>query len=136
MGWEEEGECLLLGFDVEKITIQLLEYNDEVYLEKGILIEGDGLCVIYADGYFDFVCTARSELEHILAARNLTIKELKEGRHCTQCESLMQRGFYFESDGTEYCSKDCLTKVISWKEYLKIHDGGNGDAYWMSWEDN
>ena len=125
-----------MEFDVKKTSIQLLEDNGEVYLEKCILIVGDGLCVIYADGYFDFVCTAISELGHILAARNLIIKELKEERHCSQCESPMQRGFYFESDGTQYCSKECLTNVISWEEYLKIHDDGNGDAYWTSWEES
>ena len=114
----------------------MLEDNGEVYLEKGILIEGDGLYAIYADGYFDFVCTAENELGHILAARNLTLKELKEERLCSQCESPMQEGFYIESDETQYCSKDCLTTVISWKEYLEIHDDGNGGGYWTSWEDS
>ena len=125
-----------MEFEVEKTNIQLLEDNGEIYLEKGILIEGDGLCAIYADGYFDFVCTAGNELEHILASRSLTLKELKEERFCSQCESPMQEGFYFESDGTQYCSEDCLTKVISLEEYLKIYDNGKGDAYWTSWEDS
>ena len=97
---------------------------------------GKGLCEIDMDGYFDFVCTAGYELDHIPATRNLTLKELSEDRRCSQCESLMQEGFYFESDGTQYCSEECLTKVISWEEYLEIHDNGNGDAYWTSWEDS
>lgn len=126
---------MLLEFNVEKTGIQLLEDDGEVYLEKGTLIEGDGLCAIYVDEYFDFVCTTISELGHMLAARNLIIKELKEERLCSQCKSSMQDGFYFESDGTQYCSADCLKKVISWKEYLKIYDNGKGDAYWTSWED-
>lgn len=124
-----------MEFNVEKTNIQLLEDNGEVYLENGVLIEGDGLCAIYVDGYFDFVCTTIMELGHILAARNLIIQELKEERLCSQCDSTMKEGFYFESDGTQYCSEDCLKKVISWKEYLKIYDNGKGDAYWTSWED-
>ena len=48
----------------------------------------------------------------------------------------MQEGFYFESDGTQYCSEKCLTEVISWTEYSEVHDDGNGDAYWTSWEDS
>lgn len=124
-----------MEFNVEKTNIQLLEDDGEVYLENGVLIEGDGLCAIYVDGYFDFVCTTIMELGHILAARNLIIQELKEERLCSQCDSTMKEGFYFESDGTQYCSEDCLKKVISWKEYLKIYANGKGDAYWTSWED-
>lgn len=119
-----------MKLDINKTEIQLLEDNGEIYLEKGVLIEGDGLCAIYVNGYFDFVCTAGYELDHILATQNLTLKEVKEERLCSQCESPMQEGFYFESDGTQYCSEECLTKVISWKGYLKIHENGNGDAYW------
>lgn len=125
-----------MDLSVEKTNIQLLEDDGGVYLEKGVLIEGDGLCAIYVDGYFDCVCTTVTELGHILTSRNLIIKELKEQRQCSQCESPMEEGFYFESDGTQYCSEECLTKVISWKEYLKIHENGSGDAYWTSWEDS
>lgn len=46
----------------------------------------------------------------------------------------MLEGFYFESDGTMYCSEKCLLKVITWSEYLLIHDNGNGDAYWTEWD--
>lgn len=120
---------------VEKTDIQLIEDNGEIYLEKGILIEGDGFCAIYAGGSFEFVCTADYELDHILATQNLKIRELKEERLCSQCENPMQEGFYFETDGTQYCSEKCLTEVISWTEYLKIHDEGNGDAYWTVWVD-
>lgn len=118
------------------MEIQLLEGNGEVYLKKGLLIEGEGLCAIYSDGYFDFVCTADYELDHILATQNLTLKELKEERLCSECKMPMREGFYFESDGTQYCSEKCLTKVITWAEYMKIYDSGNGDAYWTSWEEN
>ena len=125
-----------MKFDLKETNIQLLEDNGEIFLENGILVEGEGLCAIYANSSFDFVCTTGCELGNILATQNLTLKELKEERLCSQCESAMQEGFYFESDGTQYCSETCLTKVIPWKKYLIIYDDGNGDAYWTSWEDS
>ena len=125
-----------MKFELKKTNIQLIEDNGEIYLENGILVEGEGLCAIYANGSFDFVCTAGYELDHILATQNLTMKELNEERLCSQCKSTMQEGFYFESDGTQYCSEQCLTKVIPWKEYLQTYDDGNGDAYWTRWENS
>lgn len=125
-----------MELQLTKTEIQLIEQNGEIYLDKGLLIEGDGLCAIYSEGSFDFVCTADYELGHILATQNLTIKEVKEERLCSECRKPMQEGFYFESDCTQYCSEACLTKVISWSEYMKIYDDGNGDAYWTSWEDS
>lgn len=124
-----------MELQLKKTKIQLLEYNGDIYLESGILIEGEGLCAVYSDGYFEFVCTADYELGHILATYNLTIIELKEERLCSKCQTPIQEGFYFESNGTQYCSVKCLTKVISLTEYLRIYDKGNGDAYWTSWED-
>ncbi|AOV06458.1 hypothetical protein [Sporosarcina ureilytica] len=124
-----------MKINLEETEIQLLDDNGDVFLEKGILIEGDGLCAIYSNGSFDFVCTAGYELDHILTSQNLTLQELTEERLCSHCKSPMQEGFYFESDGTQYCSKECLTKVISWGEYLDIYDNGDGNAYWTAWED-
>ena len=124
-----------MKFAFKKTNIQLIESDVEVFLENGFLFEGESLCAIYANGSFDFICTVRHELDHIIATQNLTLKELKEERFCSQCESEMQEGFYFESDGTQYCSETCLTKVIPWKKYLQIYDDGNGDAYWTSWHD-
>ncbi len=125
-----------MDFNVKKTNIQLLEDNGEIYFEKGILIEGEGLCAIYANEHFDFVCTTKFEMDHILATKNLILIELKERRLCSKCKVSMQEGFYFESDGTQYCSEECLLKVISWKDYLKIYDNGNGDAYWTDWYDS
>jgi len=119
---------------------EIMEFKDleifQMVAEKGVLIEGDGLCAIYANGYFDFVCTEESELGHMLATKGLQMKELKgDLRLCSECATPMQEGFYFESDGTQYCSEKCLTKVISWEDYLEIHNDGQGDAYWTDWYD-
>ena len=115
---------------VMKTSIQLIKDDDEIYLHEALLIEGDGLCAIYAGDSFDFVSTTRSELDRILATQDLKIKELVDDvRLCSQCNIPMLEGFYFESDGTQYCSEKCLTKVISWQEYLKLHNNGNGDAF-------
>lgn len=123
-------------YDIKKTEIRLLEENGKVFLEQGLLIEGDGLYAIYSKGTFDFVCTEKDELNQILASENLILQEIAEERHCSQCNQSMQEGFYFESDGTQYCNEECLTKVISWGKYLEIYDYGNGDAYWTAWEDN
>jgi hypothetical protein len=125
-----------MDLHVKKTAIQLIKDNDEIYLHKGLLIEDDGLCAIYAGGSFDFVSTTRCELDRILSTQDLKIKELEDDeRLCSQCNIPMLEGFYFESDGTQYCCEECLAKVISWQEYLKIHDNGNGDAFWTDWYD-
>ncbi|WP_093536328.1 hypothetical protein [Psychrobacillus psychrotolerans] len=35
--------------------------------------------------------------------------------------------FYFKSGGTQYCSRGCLEKVITWEEYGEIYGEGNGE---------
>ena len=42
----------------------------------------------------------------------------------------MQERFVFELDATQYCSEKCLMQVITWEDYLAMHDNGGGDAYW------
>ena len=59
----------------------------------------------------------------------------EEERLCSECGVPMQEGFYFESDATSIAVKNVLTKVITWEEYLVMHDDGNGDAYWTEWDD-
>ncbi len=63
------------------------------------------------------------------------MREAIDERLCTQCNKPMVEGFYFESNGNQYCDEKCLSKFISWEEYLDIYDDGNGDAYWTTWED-
>src|SRR5690606_33077837 len=101
-------------------------------------IESDEICAIYDinEGFFKYVCTTRLELSAILTAQNLRMKDLdEEDRLCSQCGTPMQEGFAFESDATQYCSEECLTQVITWDEYLAMHDNGDGDAYWTDWYD-
>ena len=132
-----EGEGILSIKFVETF-IQLLDDDNEIVIENGIVVEGNGLCAIYdlEEEYFNFVCTTQLELETILSTRNLQMKELDEDeKTCSECAKLMQEGYYFESDGTMYCSKECLIKVIPWQKYVAIYDNGNGDAYWTDWYD-
>jgi len=128
----------MMQLNLKETPIQLVHDNGEVVLGNALLVEGDGLCAIYdvEESYFKFVATFDFDLDHILATEYLNIAEVdKEERLCSNCKTPMKEGFYFESDGTQYCSEVCLGEVISWAEYLKIHDDGNGDAYWTSWED-
>ena len=118
--------------------IQVLDSNGAITVGNEILIESDEVCTIYNmdEWIFKFVYTTRFELNVALATQNLHMKDLEEDeRLCSESGVLMQEGIYFESEGTQYCSEECLTKVITWEDYLAIHDNGNGDAYWTDWHD-
>ena len=122
----------------KSIDIQVLDDSGSIVVQNGILVESDQFCAIYDidEGHFKFVCTTRYELNIILTTQDLRVKDPEEDeRLCSQCGKSMQEGFCFESDATQYCSEECLTKVITWDEYLAIHDNGNGDAYWTDWYD-
>ncbi len=125
-------------YTIKETPVQVIRDQGEVVVKSGVLIEGEQLCVIYDldEGHFKFVCATRFVLNSMLATQDLRMKALEENeRLCSECETPMQAGFYFESDATQYCSEECLTKVITWDEYLAIHDNGNGDAYWTDWYD-
>ncbi len=122
----------------KSIGIQVLDDSGSIVVQNGILVESDQFCAIYDidEGHFKFVCTTSLELSIMLATQDLRMKDPEEDESlCSQCGTPMQEGFYFESDGTQYCGEECLTKVITWDEYLAIHDNGNGDAYWTDWYD-
>lgn len=119
-------------------SVHVLNENGVIIIDDGILIESDGICAIYDinEGYFKYVCTTRLELSTMLTRQNFRMKDLdEEDRLCSQCGTPMHEGFYFESDATQYCSEECLTKVITWEDYLLMHDNGDGDAYWTDWYD-
>ena len=120
------------------VSIQVVDGNGTIVMHDGILIESDEICAIYDinEGFFKYVCTTRLELSTILTTQNLRMKDLdEEDRLCSQCGRPMQEGFVFESDATQYCSEECLTQVITWEDYLVMHDNGDGDAYWTDWYD-
>jgi len=124
--------------EFKSASIQLLDGSGTIVVPNGILVESDRVCAIYDmdEEDFKFIYTTRFELNTILAAQNLRMKDLEEDeRFCSECGTAMDEGFCFESDTTLYCSEKCLTKVITWDEYLEIHDNGNGDAYWTDWYD-
>ncbi|WP_322555770.1 hypothetical protein [Sporosarcina beigongshangi] len=116
----------------------MLNENGEIIIDDGILIESDEICAIYDTnkGCFEFICETRFELSILLTAQDLRIKNPdEEERLCSECGVLMQEGFVFESDATQYCSEECLTQVITWEDYLVMHDNGDGDVYWTDWYD-
>ncbi len=122
----------------KSIDIQVVDDSGSIVVQNGILVESDQFCAIYDidEGHFKFVCTTRFELNIMLATQDFRMKDPEEDeRLCSECGVPMQEGYYFESDGTQYCGVDCLTKVITWEEYLAIHDDGNGGAYWTEWYD-
>ncbi|MEK5036500.1 hypothetical protein [Sporosarcina sp. FSL K6-3457] len=119
-------------------SIQVVDESEAIVMRDGILIESDEICAIYDvnEGFFTYVCTTHLELSTMLTMQDLRMKDLDEAdRLCSQCGTPMQEGFVFESDVTQYCSEKCLTQVITWEDYLLMHDNGNGDAYWTDWYD-
>ncbi|MBE1553209.1 hypothetical protein [Sporosarcina limicola] len=119
-------------------SIQVVDRNGTIVIQDGILIESDKVCAIYDinEGFFKFECATRLELNTVLTAHHLRMKDLEEEeRLCSECGVPMQEGFYFESDAKQYCSEKCLMQVITWEDYLSMHDNGNGDAYWTDWYD-
>jgi len=100
----------------KSIDIQVLDDSGSIVVQNGVLVGCDQFCAIYDidEGHFKFVCTTRFELDIILIAQDLRIKDPEEDeRLCSECGTPMQEGFYFESDGIQYCSKKCLMKVIT-----------------------
>lgn len=127
----------IIQLNLKKTPIFLINDHGEVVVQNALLVEGEGLCAIYNidESCFMYVATFDFEIDHILATEHLNIAEVnKEERLCSECNTPMNEGFYFESDGTQYCSETCLKKVISWDTYLELYDNGNGDAYWTNWE--
>ena len=53
-------------------------------------------------------------------------------RVCSECGKLMDMGYNI-GDAEYYCSDECLTKNMSYDEYLELYDEGNGDSYWTEW---
>lgn len=119
-------------------SIQVVDEDGTIVMQDGIFIESDNICAIYDvhEGFFKFACATRFELNNMLIAQDLRMIDLEEEeRLCSGCGVPMQEGFHFESDATQYCSEKCLMQVITWDEYLVIHNNGDGDAYWTDWYD-
>lgn len=54
--------------------------------------------------------------------------------NCTLCGKSMTEGFCIEN-GIEYFHNACLPQVMSNEDYLVLYDGGKGDSYWSTWEE-
>lgn len=109
-----------------------MEQNE---IQEAILVESKGFCGIHKGHRFQWIAHSRTDLEAILHTKKIECIQEKQVRQCSQCNRLMDEGFYFESDSTYYCDEKCLTEVIPYRDYLEIYNDGNGDAYWTRWED-
>jgi len=58
----------------------------------------------------------------------------EEVRICSECGNEMKDGFLVDVRNLEYyCSKQCLNKNYTEKEYLELYQ--DNQAYWTSWEE-
>jgi len=76
----------------------VLDDGSAIIVQSGILVESDQFCTIYDldEGHFKYVCTTRFELDIILIAQDLRLKDPEEDeRLCSECGTPMQEGFYF-----------------------------------------
>ncbi|WP_399630149.1 hypothetical protein [Sporosarcina sp. SG10008] len=98
------------------LDIQVVDGSGVKVIQNGILVESVELCTIYDidKEHFKYVYTTRFELSTALSTQDLRMKDPEEEeRLCSECHTSMREGFCFESDGTKYCSVECLTKVIT-----------------------
>ena len=58
---------------------------------------------------------------------------IEDYRVCDKCGKKIHEGFCIEwfVKNEYYCSKECLLKDLSWKEYLDMYDSES--AYWTQW---
>lgn len=105
------------------------------FVQPLLLIEMSGIAGLYnpVSKYIGVVCTTRKELEQRLLSKNLHIKAIPEEqyRFCNSCSEFMQEGYYFETDDSTYCSRDCVDKKVGWKKYLHLYNSGL--AFWTTW---
>lgn len=53
-------------------------------------------------------------------------------KFCSECDSLMQEGYYIEDADTAYCEKECLLEEMEYEDYL-YQNKHYGTAYWTDW---
>ena len=56
-------------------------------------------------------------------------------KKCDDCGKVFNEGFCIYGGEEYYCSKPCLHKHYTEKEFEEMYDDGNGDSYWTAWED-
>lgn len=57
-------------------------------------------------------------------------------RECNACETPMMEGYCIENGLEYYCTKECLLTEITWEEFMRLYDDGEGDSYWTEWDYN
>ncbi len=147
-------KTMLLGKDaknlsVSEIPVYVIPLHNSMHKEllvmsemKASTIDGvqiEGVCALYdqEEKFFKFISKNRDDLIKLLNERDFIFEFVpeKQYRICSSCGKVMQVGYVFEGDNTYYCTVECRSMAVSEEEYLKMHDDGNGNAYWTSWHD-
>jgi len=77
-------------------------------------------------------------LKDLKALAKPTKKHKHEGEKyhakCDECDSGFNEGFVVSNGENYYCSKKCLHKHITPKEWDELYNNGDGDSYYSEWE--
>lgn len=116
--------------------------NDEEYAQEVLrndVLESDDL----EDYYHQLLDKADEDdiKQHMtdFVIQQATVKELVNElcldhvRCCSICGRPMTEGYCIENGVSYYCSDECLLSDITWDEYLRLYDDGNGDSYYTDW---
>lgn len=89
----------------------------------------------------NFIVEQDKENEVVLSTDDIKIKtELAHyfklaPRFCDCCGKGMWKGFCIDGGLAYYCTKKCLKSEMTYAEFVKLHDNGNGNSYWTTWEE-
>ena len=58
----------------------------------------------------------------------------KYARKCNECSKVFNEGYCVKGGEEYYCSKECLNKHYTPKEWDDLYAEGNSDSYFTEWE--
>ena len=69
-------------------------------------------------------------------AKTYPLTEENNHRCCKTCGvGSLANGFVINGGEEYYCTKECMLKEITEKEFLELYDDGKGDSFWTEWEE-
>lgn len=78
--------------------------------------------------------TSLNDAIHHFEEPEIEVMIIPEERYkfCSECDTLMQEGYYIEDIDAAYCEKECLLENMDYEDYLYQYRQ-YGTAYWTDW---